>query len=125
MIFSLSYFAYDMISMQLDGLLDSTMLLHHPLSMLGFIVPLYQNVQGNYIMLAVWLTEISNPPMHMRHIFRSMGKRYTMAYEISEILYITLYIYGRAICVLPIGYLTFICPENSVLIKISCAALTL
>jgi hypothetical protein len=76
-------------------------------------------------MLAVWLTEISNPPMHMRHIFRSLGMRYTMAYEISEIAYLCLYIYGRAIYILPIDYVTMICKENSVIIKITCAALTL
>lgn len=109
MAFSMSYFIYDTICMSYDGLMDVAMLIHHPLCIIGMYLPLYENFQGNYTMLAVFLTEISNPPMTMRHILRLSGRRYTFAYEICECLFLASYSFCRGVLNWKISYSNLIC----------------
>ena len=123
MIFSVSYFAYDLLAMACEGILDTAMLIHHPLCMFGFGLPLYENISGNYAMMALFSSEISNPPMHMRHIMRLTGRRYTKAYEFSEISFILLYFFGRIIIAFPIAYSNLVCPVNHVIFKLTCVGL--
>jgi len=102
MVFSMSYFTYDLIAMYLEGLLDTAMTIHHPLCVLGLFLPLYENISGNFCMMAIFISEISNPPMTIRHIFRLTGRRYTKGYEAAELSFILLYVYGRIIAGVPI-----------------------
>jgi hypothetical protein len=102
MIFSLSYFVYDMIAMGIEGILDISMMIHHPLCMIGLLIPMYENVSGNFCMLAIFLSEISNPAMHLRHMLRLSGRRYTKAYEVVEVSFISMYFYARIISIGPI-----------------------
>ena len=123
-LFSISYFMYDLVAMYIEGLLDFAMSFHHILVVFAFMLPLYDNIMGDYTMLAIFFTEISNPPMHLRHILRSQGKRYTLAYEAMEIVYVALYIVCRGALVVPVSYNTIMCPENHLILKISCSGLT-
>lgn len=66
MIMCMSYFTYDTISMAVEGLLDVAMSIHHPLCIFGMIIPLYENRSANYLMLALFMAELSNPAMHLR-----------------------------------------------------------
>ena len=104
MIFSFSYFTYDLIAMHFEGLLDTAMTIHHPLCMFGLFLPLYENVSGNFCLMAIFISEISNPPMTMRHMLRLTGRRYTKGYEVAEVSFICLYFYGRFIAGTPIVY---------------------
>lgn len=124
MVFSMSYFIYDTLAMCYDGLMDKAMAIHHPLCIFGMYLPLFENTQGNFAMLAVYITEISNPSMTGRHILRLSGRRYTLAYEICEISFLALYIYGRAITSWPIIYHTMICNKNHIWFKLTCIGLT-
>lgn len=123
MIFSVSYFAYDLIAMAAEGILDGAMILHHPLCIFGFTLPLYENISGNYAMMALFSSEISNPPMHLRHIMRLTGRRYTKAYELSEITFILLYFFGRIVIAIPIAYSNLVCPVNHMIFKLTCVGL--
>jgi len=123
MIFSVSYFAYDLIAMAFEGILDAAMIIHHPLCVFGFVLPLYENISGNYAMMALFSSEISNPPMHMRHIMRLTGRRYTKAYELSEITFILLYFFGRIVIAFPIAYSNLVCPVNHMIFKLTCVGL--
>jgi hypothetical protein len=120
----MSYFIYDFFAMYFDGLLDIAMIIHHPLCILGLFIPLYENISGNFCMLAIFISEISNPPMTLRHLLRLTGRRYTKSYEVSEICFISLYFYGRLICATPIVYFTMKCQSNHVFFKITCIGLT-
>ena len=104
MVFSLGYFIYDFFGMMYEGILDKTMVLHHSMSAFGLFLPLYENIQGNYVMMAVFLSEVSNPPMTLRHILRLTGMRYTRIYEVSELAFILLYIHARVLAGTPIVY---------------------
>jgi hypothetical protein len=123
MIFSVSYFAYDLIAMAFEGILDISMIFHHPLCIFGFTLPLYENISGNYAMMALFSSEISNPPMHLRHIMRLTGRRYTKLYELSEITFILLYFFGRIIIAVPIAYSNLVCPVNHIIFKLTCVGL--
>ena len=125
MIFSMSYFTYDLICMHFEGLLDTAMMIHHPLCMFGLFLPMYENISGNYCLMAIFISEISNPPMTMRHLFRLTGRRYTKGYEVAEISFICLYIYGRIIAGMPIIYETLTCSSNHTFLKITCIGLSL
>ena len=111
--------------MLFEGILDKAMCLHHPLSAFGLFLPLYENIQGNYVMMAIFISEVSNPPMTLRHILRLSGFRNTKIYEVSEVSFILLYIYARLLAGTPIVYQTLICPSNHLLIKGACLGLIL
>lgn len=125
MIFSMSYFIYDTLAMCYDGLMDTAMAIHHPLCVMGFYLPLYENIQGNFSMLAVFMTEISNPSMTSRHLLRLSGRRYTFAYELCEISFLMLYTWGRALSGVMTIYRTMTCPANHIFFKLTCVGLTI
>ena len=95
--------------MYFENLLDTGMAIHHPLCMFGLFLPLFENLSGNFCLMAIFISEISNPPMTMRHIFRLTGRRYTKGYEVAEVSFILLYFYGRIIAGTPIVMQTLAC----------------
>ena len=123
MAFSVSYFIYDFFCMMLEGILDNAMIIHHPLSIIGLSIPLFGNISGNYCLLAMFISEISNPPMTLRHILRLTGKRYTKAYEWSEVSFISLFFFGRVVIATPIVYQTLKCNVNHIFLKTTCVCL--
>ena len=73
----------------------------------------------------LFLSEVSNFPMHFRIILRSFGLRYTLIYELIEIIYLFLYLVARGVCT-PI-LLTWKCiiSENTpLMVKIICVGIT-
>ena len=110
--------------MYFENILDFAMTIHHPLAIYGLYIPLYENVSGNFAMMAIFISEISNPAMHLRHMLRIRGKKYTLAYEICEILFIFLYIYGRLVTGIPIIFRLMICEQNHIVFKLTCIGLT-
>jgi hypothetical protein len=82
------YFLYDLLAMAYFGLLDKGMLLHHTMCVVGTIIALIEGISANYIVAALFVAEISNPAMHFRMVTKHLGRRYTKAYEISELTYI-------------------------------------
>lgn len=103
--------------------MDKTMMLHHPLSILGLFLPLYENTQGNFVMFAIFLTEVSNPSMHLRHILRISGRKHTKLFELAELCFILLYMYARFFAIGPAVYSTLSCKGNHLLIKMACMGL--
>lgn len=123
LIFSASYFVYDTLAMIYEGLMDKAMMLHHPLSITGLLIPLIYGNQANYTMWAMFITEISNPAMHTRHLIRLSGRIHTKSYELAEVTFIILYIYARFFAVAPVIYLTLTCGENHIILKMACIGL--
>jgi hypothetical protein len=76
-------------------------------------------------MQAIFLTELSNPPMHVRHLLRLSGRTYTKAYEFVELIFICLYVYARFIAIGPIIYKTLMCQSNHIMVKLCCIGLFL
>jgi hypothetical protein len=88
LVFSSGYFTYDLVAMWYYGLLDSSM------CMLGLLCGLEVGHSVNYLIDALFVTEISNPTMHARLVLKHLGKRYTKAYEVSELSYICKFHYS-------------------------------
>ena len=107
------------------GLLDSGMFIHHTLTIIGAYTGLVLGTSCSYIVLATYVLEISNPVMHLRTIIRHFGMRYTKSYEVLELLYVMLYIYGRVILGTSVVIRTVTCSENNYFVKIVAVGLAL
>lgn len=92
---SCGYFLYDLLAMMYYGLLDRSMLLHHGICILGYYLVLCFGASASELIAGVYISEVSNPFMHMRIISRNFGYRHTKFYEACEYIYILLYIYYR------------------------------
>jgi hypothetical protein len=90
LIMSLSggYFLYDLFAMAYFGILDNGMLLHHGMCVMGMVIALIEGISANYLIMGLFVAEISNPAMHFRMVMKHLGKRYTKAYEVAELTYI-------------------------------------
>jgi hypothetical protein len=64
------------------------MTIHHSICISGFSTGLYSGKSADILVGALFLTEISNPPMHVRVVLKHMGLRYSKAYETAELVYI-------------------------------------
>lgn len=76
--------------------------------------------------VGLFLSEVSNFPMHFRIIIREFGLRFTLIYELMESIYLFLYLLARGICT-PI-YLTWNCIESEntpLMVKIICLGITI
>jgi hypothetical protein len=109
LIFSGSYFTYDFLCMAYFGLLEIDMFIHHLLCILGILQVLLYNNGANYVVLGLFIAEVSNPPMHCRILLRNIGKRYSRAYELAEYMYFMLFFFGRIIIGHPAVYATVTC----------------
>jgi hypothetical protein len=118
LVMSLGYFLYDTLAMQYYGLLDSPMLFHHSICCLGFYLSVCFNASAPEILAGMYISEISNPVMHVRLIIRNLGYRHTATYEVCEYSYILLYIYYRLLKGLFIVYSTITCTVGHPLIKL-------
>ena len=127
--FTNGYFAYDFVAMAYLGILDKSMTIHHSICIGGLSAGLWTGLSADVLISALFLTEISNPSMHMRNMLRLLGFRYTKAYETSEWSYmgnfisfhnnqLVLYIFGRTCLGLPVLYRTWMCDTNHIVVKL-------
>jgi len=119
------YFLYDFVAMAYYGLLDMGMSIHHIMCVLGFTIMLSQGNSGSFLINALFVAEVSNPIMHVRMVLKHMGLRHTKAYEVAELAYIMLFIYGRVLLGTPVMIKTIMCSQNNILIKLSGASVLL
>uniref|UniRef100_A0A7S3CUH1 TLC domain-containing protein n=1 Tax=Strombidium rassoulzadegani TaxID=1082188 RepID=A0A7S3CUH1_9SPIT len=122
---SIGYFVYDFLAMTYYGLVDKTMTFHHLACIVGMAIPLGMGISGNFILQGMFIGEVSNTFMHARVILKHYGLRYTKAYELMEICFILLYIFGRMIIGPFSVYNTCICKQNPLATKLASVALTL
>lgn len=123
--FSLGYFLYDLLAMWVLGILDRSMLIHHTICISGLIFAVFTNYGGESIVSALFVTEISNPAMHVRVILKHLGLRYTKAYEVTEYSYMVLYLIGRLIGGTAIVIRTWSCAASPLVVKITGTGLLL
>ena len=92
---SMGYFLYDLLAMTHYGSLGQSMIIHHSICWLGYYLALSFKASATEIIGGVYISEISNPAMHLRLISRNFGYRHTKFYESCEYSYIFLYVYYR------------------------------
>jgi hypothetical protein len=86
--FSASYFLYDFIAMGYYGILDKSMTIHHNICIFGMTMSVVSGQSANSLVAALFVSEISNPAMHVRMMLKHLNRRYTKAYECAELTYI-------------------------------------
>ena len=121
---AVGYFQYDFWAMAYYGLLDSTMVIHHSICILGMSVPLTHGFSANHVVRGMLVAEVSNPFMHVRCILKHYGLRYTLSYETMEIMFMMLYIFSRIILGCHLVSITCLCKTNHQIAK-ACSVLLL
>ncbi|CAD8206269.1 unnamed protein product [Paramecium octaurelia] len=123
MIVSAGYFAYDVIICTYFDLYDYWLIFHHVISLMAFGESILYKKYGHIIIFGMFITEISNLPMHLRHILGCFGLRQTKIYESIEILYFSLFIIFRGILSPVLLIRTYEDLHAPLLIKISASGL--
>ena len=116
--FSISYFIYDFIAMAYYGLLDGTMVFHHLIVIMIMGQPFYRNSGACMVVRGMFMTEISNPFMHIRCILKHYGLRYTLAYETCEVIFYCAYPFGRIFIGTNLLYVGNVCQHVTIGLKI-------
>lgn len=119
---SMGYFLYDLIACVYYDISDRALWIHHSLAMFGYFTCVYYN-NSTLSMVGLFYAELSNPPMHLRAIFRSFGMRYTISYELCDIAYIVIYIIARGVFITYAIYQTLLNGEIPFLLRFTCFSL--
>jgi len=119
-----AYFAYDYIACKYYGLSDLSLLMHHGMCVGGIIVcEAYNNATTGLI--GLFWAEISNCPMHVRVILRTIKMRYTKLYEFSETFYLVTYILCRGFFATHLVITAVPVSETPIIIRMVCFGLWL
>ena len=96
---------------------------HHWVCIIGMGLPLVYEISGNYVVMGMFISEASNPFMHVRVILRHYGLRYTKSYELMEILFLIFYIFGRFMLGTSLVWSTCLCDKNMIIVRLCSIAL--
>ena len=96
-LFSLTYYVYHFGASYYFGLLDSSLVFHHTFTISGFLTSLLVPYGAKSFIYGLFITDLTNFPMHLRIVLRNKGKRHTKLYEVMESIYLTLYIGLRGV----------------------------
>jgi hypothetical protein len=119
MMFSCSYFIYDLFACLILGCSDNEMVAHHIVCILGYQASIGYNSSANEIIRALIVTEVTCPIMHVRMIFKNYGLKHTKSHLLMDYIYMVLYLIAR------IGYghrviiFTVYCWDNLLIVKIA------
>jgi hypothetical protein len=113
-----SYFLYDLTGLYLTNIIDSFCVLHHGMCIMAMLASLYGGSGGGEIVGCIFVSEVSNPCMHLRVLLQSVNLRYTKSYERLEYSFIILYIWGRVYIGSNINFTSVMTPESSIFIKV-------
>jgi len=97
LISSLSYFFYDTVACIYYGIYDTGLILHHSMVLLGYGSAILQQYGATEALSGLFFAEVSNFPMHVRAILKTLGLRYTRLYECLELIYMSTYIIARGV----------------------------
>ena len=130
MIICAGYFAYDVIICTYFDLYDYWLIFHHIISVMAFGQSVWCKQYGHVIicnvthyLVGMFITEISNLPMHLRYLLGCFGLRQTKIYELIELIYFSLFFVFRGILSPVLLFKTYENLYAPLLIKISASGL--
>jgi len=121
---SAGYFLYDTIACHYYGLTDLSLYTHHGMVLLGTLFCEMSDNATTALMGLFW-AEISNCPMHVRCILRTLKMRYTKLYEFSESFYMITYMICRGIFCTHLAITATPVSETPIIIRLVCLGLWL
>lgn len=95
--FSVGYFLYDLFVYLLDiQHVTWIQIIHHVIASVSYGYGVY-SYTGTYAMLCLLTNEISTPFLHFRYILKTFGFVKSLAYKVSELLFIILFFFNRIV----------------------------
>ena len=123
LIITCGYMVYDMLAMWYLGLLNFDMAIHHFIVCLSFTQSLMTNFGAFSNCCAAFAAEVSNPPMHLRGMLRSLNKRYTKLYDTCQMTYFISFFFARIFVGQYFVYKTLICESDPIVTKMCALAI--
>jgi len=117
-----AYFLYDTIACHYYGLSDLSLFIHHGMCTVGIIACEMTN-NATTALIGLFWAEISNCPMHVRVILRTLKMRYTKIFEFSESFYLVTYMICRGIFCTHLAITATPVSETPILIRLVCLGL--
>lgn len=120
---SSGYFVYDYIACCLNDALqkkfDAMNFFHHLATLAGLLTGLlYTGRSGAELGLCLFLMEVSNPFMHMIHIFRELGMNDSSVAEVNKALFALIFTIARILLGPVLTYYTVINKNSHVIVKL-------
>jgi len=125
LIFSCSYFTYDMLACWYFGISDAPMFVHHFMVIIAEYSGILYSSSASEMIRAMISAEVSNPVMHLRSIAGNYGLKHSKIYLAFEAYYFFSYSFARLIFGFQVSLFTVFCPDNLTLVKISGAVVWL
>ncbi|XP_043711371.1 TLC domain-containing protein 5-like isoform X1 [Telopea speciosissima] len=113
---TLGYLIYDLICCLFDNHVNIDNIVHHLVSILGIGAGLVYERCGSEMIMAVWITEISSPFLHMRELLKELGYRDTNLNLAADILFAVIFTLARMVAGPHLTYVT-LSADNPLLIK--------
>lgn len=118
---SSGYFLYDYAACTLNDArhrkFDAMNFFHHLATLAGLLTGLVTGRSGAELGLCLLLMEVSNPSMHMIHIFRELGMNDSGVAEANKALFALIFTLARILAGPVLTYKTILCPESHVIVK--------
>lgn len=98
----MGYFFYDMVYAEIFEVHDSAMRFHHVSVLFGGSIVFFRKIGGSVgvckdNLVCVMLTEISNPFMQLRAIYKSKREESSFVFRLSELAFAILFSFNRGI----------------------------
>ncbi len=118
---SSGYFLYDYAACTLNDArhrkFDAMNFFHHLATLAGLLTGLITGRSGAELGLCLLLMEVSNPSMHMIHIFRELGMNDSGVAEANKALFALIFTLARILAGPVLTYQTMLCPESHWIVK--------
>ncbi|GAB5033001.1 Hypothetical protein NocV09_01101910 [Nannochloropsis oceanica] len=126
---SAGYFLYDYAACSLNDLrnkhFDAMNFFHHLATVAGLLTGLITQRSGAELGMCLFLMEVSNPFMHMIHIFRELGYNDSPVAEANKALFAIIFTFARIVAGPVLTYYSMICPRTHWVIKVGACGILL
>jgi len=92
-----SYFVFDTACCLCIQSIDLMMIIHHVVSLWCSLSSYYYGVSGYETIIAMWLSEFTNPLFHMRWFLRSMEWHQGKLALVNNVLFAVLFLFSRMV----------------------------
>ena len=114
---SMGYFFYDTFAMILLNTHDTFILVHHSIVVSGIYVCLLTNIAATDIMAGFFISEVSNPFMHIKEILKAYDLTSTRFFLWNEISFYVIYLIFRIPVGIPLVYDVCVSENSPVYMK--------
>ena len=114
---SMAYFFFDIFAMILLNTYDAFFLVHHFTVLSGMYISLLTNIAATDIMAGLFISEVSNPFMHIKEILKLYDLTSTRFFLWNEISFYVIYLIFRIPVGIPIVYDVCVSENSPVYMK--------